>query len=144
MLDCPTFILVLLYNCGGSFESATKLQKIAFLSVFENGLEPFTHFKWHHYGPYSEELQKTVENLSEQRLVVEKQLNRTSFSGDAYTIRKLSLTEKGKQLIEEEISAIDAKDKQALTRTIEQYADQPLSRILDYVYKAYNPRDFVE
>jgi hypothetical protein len=140
-LDCASFTLILLYNYGGKFESATKLQKIAFLSIAENGLTPFTDFKWHHYGPYSKELQETVEDLGKQDLVSEEQINRTSYFGDEYSIRRLRLTIKGKRQIEKELSEIDAKDRLALIRTIEQYGDLPLSRILDYVYKAYSPKD---
>lgn len=141
-IDCTSFILATLLNSGGTFESVTKLQKLAFLSINENGLKPFTIFKWHYYGPYSKDIQDTIETLKEQRIVSEKEINRTSYSGNEYTIKRLSLTSKGRKLAENEIAKISDRNKDALFGTIEKYGNKPLAKILDYVYKAYNPEDF--
>jgi uncharacterized protein YwgA len=134
----------LLQAYGGTIESATKIQKIAFLSIRENGLEPFTSFKWHLYGPFSEEIQNTVKVLKKQRIVSEREISRTSFSGKEYTIKRLSLTAKGRRLTEDETCRIDANNRKALLGTIEKYGNKPLTAILDYVYKAYSPADFQE
>lgn len=140
-VDCRVFILALLRDYGGTIESATKIQKLAFLSIRENGFNPFTSFKWHYYGPFSEEIQDTVEALKSQGIVSEKEINRVSYSGKEYTIKRLSLTARGKRLAESENCRIDSDNEAALFRTIEKYGNKPLAKILDYVYKAYSPED---
>jgi uncharacterized protein YwgA len=143
-MDCRSFILTLLQAYGGTIESATKIQKLAFLSIRENGLEPFTSFKWHYYGPFSEEIQNTVKVLKKQRIVSEKGISRTSYSGKEYTVKRLSLTAKGRRLTEDENFGIATNNERALLGTIEKYGNKPLTAILDYVYKAYGPEDFQE
>ena len=143
-MDCAIFILATLLNSGGKFESATKLQKLAFLSIYENGMDPFTNFKWHHYGPYSKELQDTVNILTEEGLVNEETIERISYSGNLYTVKRLTLTPEGRAKINDEIDVVDEKSKVALVKTLAQYGNKPLARILDYVYKAYNSQDFIE
>jgi uncharacterized protein YwgA len=141
-MDCTAFILTTLLNSGGTFESATKLQKLAFLSINENGLEPFTNFKWHHYGPYSSDIQKTVDDLQEGGFVVEKLITRISYSGHKYTVKQLTLTQKGRKRAGEEVCKISDQNRAALFGTIEKYGNKPLTKILDYVYKAYSSEDF--
>jgi len=140
-MDSRSFILSLLKAYGGTIESATKIQKLAFLSIRENGLHPFTSFKWHYYGPFSEEIQDTVEALKNQRIVSEKEINRISYSGKKYTIKRLSLTARGRRLAESEDCRIDPDNEAALFGTIKEYGNKPLAKILDYVYKAYSPED---
>jgi len=140
-MDCKSFILALLRVYGGTIESATKIQKLAFLSIRERGFEPFTSFKWHYYGPFSKEIQDTVEALESQRIVSEKEINRVSYSGKEYTIKRLSLTAKGRRLAESEDYRIDPNNEGALLGTVEEYGNKPLAKILDYVYKAYSPED---
>jgi uncharacterized protein YwgA len=120
----------------------TKLQKLAFLSIYENELEPFTSFKWHYYGPYSKEIQDTIDALKEKGIVSEKEYNRVSYSGNEYTIKRLSLTAKGRRLAENQSERISDENRAALIGTIEEYGNKPLAKILDYVYKAYSPEDF--
>lgn len=141
-MNCSQFILATLLNCGGVFESATKLQKIAFLSIHENNLEAFTDFTWYHYGPFSRELQNTVEELSENGLVIEEELNRTSYSGHEYTLKRLSLTPKGKQIANTIVAEMNMNNKSSLLETIDKYGDKSLGKILQYVYRAYSPDDF--
>lgn len=140
-MDCASFILATLLNSGGTFESATKLQKLAFLSIYESGLESFTGFKWHYYGPYSKELQDTVETLTEEGLVTEKSIDRISYSGNEYTVKRLSLTLEGREVAEAIVAEINNQDKAALFETIDKYGNKPLSKILEYVYNAYSPED---
>ena len=140
-LSCSSFILSTILSSGGRFESATKLQKLAFLSIYENGLEHFTDFKWHHYGPFSKELQDTVSMLSNEDLIVEESINRTSYSGKPYTITRLSLTPRGYEMAKKAMEEITAKNKKALFETMDKYSCKPLSKILEYVYNAYNPED---
>ena len=128
-------------NSGGCFESATKLQKIAFLSIYENGLEAFTEFKWHYYGPYSKEIQDTVENLVKKGIVFEESIDRVSYSGNPYTVTRLTLTPRGMEEAKLEMQRINPKNKSALFDTINKYGDRPLSKILEYVYNAYSPQD---
>ncbi|MGA2385464.1 MAG: hypothetical protein ABSG33_02905 [Candidatus Bathyarchaeia archaeon] len=128
-------------NSGGTFESATKLQKLAFLSIYENGMECFAEFHWHYYGPFSRELEDAIEDLKREELLVEQSLNRTSYSGNEYTVKKLSLTPRGKAVASIIITEMSAKNKAALDDTMDEYGSKPLSKILEYVYNAYNPED---
>jgi uncharacterized protein YwgA len=140
-MDCKSFILATLLNSGGTFESATKLQKIAFLAIYENGLETFTEFIWHHYGPFSRELQEAVGTLSREGLVNDESIERTSYSGSIYTIKRLSLTPRGKESAKNIVASMESKNKVALLETIDRYESKPLSIILQYVYTAYSPED---
>lgn len=140
-MDCESFILATLLNSGGTFESATKLQKIAFLSIYENGLEVFTDFIWHHYGPFSRELQDEVDNLARKRLVIEESITRTSYLGNEYTVKRLSLTPQGKEIAESIVANMDGKNKRALLETLDKFGSRYLSQILQYVYSAYSPED---
>jgi uncharacterized protein YwgA len=140
-VNCASFILTTILNSGGTFESSTKLQKIAFLSIYENGMEAFTEFKWHHYGPYSNELQDAVDVLSEEGLIIEESLDRVSYSGKPYTVKRLSLTPKGRIIANSRLNEINSKNKTALFDTIDKYGNKPLSKILEYVYNAYSPED---
>jgi uncharacterized protein YwgA len=140
-LDCKSFILATLLNSGGTFESATKLQKIAFLSIYENGLEAFTDFIWHNYGPFSREIQEEVDVLSQEDLINEESISRVSYLGNEYTVKRLSLTNKGKEVAESVIAKMNEKNKTALLETIDKFGNKHLSQILQYVYTAYSPED---
>lgn len=140
-MDCTSFILTTLLNSGGTFESATKLQKIAFLSTHEGRLKPFTSFIWHYYGPYSKELDETIDALVKEGSITEESIDRTSYSGNEYTIKRLSLTPKGIKLAKAGVCKISQDNREALFETIDKYGGKPLSKILDYVYKAYGPED---
>jgi uncharacterized protein YwgA len=140
-MDCTSFILATLLNSSGIFESVTKLQKLAFLSIYEHGLERFTSFKWHYYGPFSTDIQNTINDLEEKGILSEKELNRVSCSGNEYTIKQFTLTMKGRRLAERWNTKISKENRIALVETIEEYGSRPLAEILDYVYKAYSPED---
>jgi uncharacterized protein YwgA len=131
----------MLLNSGGTFESATKLQKIAFLSIYESGLEAFTEFTWHHYGPFSRELQEEVDALAEDDLINERSIDRISYLGNEYTVKCLSLTARGKEVAESIVATMTDKNKKALLETIDKYGSKHLSQILQYVYTAYSPED---
>lgn len=141
-MDSKSFVLATILNSGGTFESATKLQKLAFLSIHENGLVPFANFKWHHYGPFSRELENTVGELNHKGLITEKEIKRTSYFGDNYNIKKMCLTPKGLRVIQKVLPSINKSDIKALSITIRQYGNKPLSTILEYVYNAYKSEDF--
>lgn len=140
-MNSEDFILLLLTEYGGSLESVTKLQKMAFLSIYEGGVSPFTDFEWYHYGPYSRELQEVVELLDEGGLISEEEERKTSYFGDIYTVKTLRLTPRGKRALEEKMSNIDSEERRAIRNILRQYGDRPLSKLLDYVYKAYSPSD---
>lgn len=140
-MNCNQFILATILNSGGVFESATKLQKIAFLAIQENNLDSFTDFIWYRYGPFSRELQNTVEELSREGLVTEEELDRTSYSGHEYKIRRLTLTSDGRQTARAVFSEMDESNKTSLLKALDTYGNKPLSRIIQYVYSAYSPND---
>lgn len=140
-MNSRQFILATILNSGGVFESATKLQKLAFLSIYENNLEAFTDFTWYHYGPFSRELQNTVQELSNDQLVVEEEITRTSFSGNEYTLKRISLTPEGNQVARRVIEEMDPRNKTALLESIDKYGHKALSNIIQYVYSAYSPED---
>jgi uncharacterized protein YwgA len=141
-MDCGSFILITLLNAGGTFGSVTKLQKLAFLSIQETDIESFTEFKWHLYGPFSKEIEDTIDALHTQGILVEKEISRMNHFGDEYTVKQLSLTTKGRKLAENKIGEINECEKKAILATIDKYGDRPLAQILDYVYKAYDAKDF--
>ena len=74
-------------------------------------------------------------------IVVEESIDRVSYSGNPYTVTRLTLTPKGMEEAKLEMQRINSKNKTALFDTIKQYGDRPLSKILEYVYNAYSPQD---
>ncbi len=141
-MDCTSFILTMLLNSGEAFESVTRLQKLAFLSIQETDIKPFTRFKWHLYGPFSREIEDTIDVLERQGILVEKEISRMNHFGDEYIVKRLSLTLEGRKVAEDCIGRINEHEKTNILAIINKYGDRPLAQILDYVYKAYDAKDF--
>lgn len=140
MIDCESFVLAVLNEFGGSFESATRLQKLAFLSIYENRIPHFTEFRWYRYGPYSIDLTNAVNSLHERGLINIEDIQGVSRFGDEYTVRRISFTERGSHQLPKLVQ-LDSDEIISLRKTIRQYGHQNLSDLLGYVYGAYSPED---
>lgn len=90
MLD-NEYALIRLFEVTPRFEGRKRLQKTVYL-LQQMGVPYNEKFKYHHYGPYSSELQAEVDRLVRFEL-----LNET-FTGDAYVYE---ITSKGKDFIRE-------------------------------------------
>jgi len=141
MINSKAFVLLLLKECGGYFESSTKIQKIAFLSIYENEMPSFTDFTWYNYGPYSKELSETIDRMNLDGLINIKEETLISRFGDEYKIHKYYLTKKGYNKLQKNMNMINNDEKFSLYKTLRFYGKKPLSEVLNYVYEAYSPED---
>lgn len=79
--------LLTLIDVLGEIKGRKKLQKIVHL-LEHSGVNFFCKYEYHHYGPYSSDLQMELNDLVEQGFLSE------SFENGTYSY---SITEKGKQ-----------------------------------------------
>jgi uncharacterized protein YwgA len=140
-METEKFVLLILDAFGGSAESETRMQKLAFLATKEYDIALDVGFKWHHYGPYSSKLKNRLHDLETKGLIeIDHETRQTSMS-DNYTVTKFKLTSKGRIVS----NAIKLRDNNAQTNKIRDivnhYGHQQLSDILSYVYGAYTPED---
>jgi uncharacterized protein YwgA len=140
-MDSEQFILLVLDAFGGSAESETRMQKLAFLATREYGIDLDVSFKWHHYGPYSSELKNKLHNLQYKGLIEIAHEERQTCMNDAYTITKFKLTPRGCRIAS--ILKTRANDdlKANVRGIVNHYGHQELSEILSHVYGAYTPGD---
>lgn len=140
-MNSKEFIMILLDRFNGRIESATRVQKLAFLAIQESDISPFTVFQWRDYGPFSSELKGSLQELEMNGFIQIKNEKRTTFMGDPYNIRIFQLTDKGQACLQQIKGKIKNDDLRTVYSIVEDYGHNPLSEILNYVYEAYSPDD---
>ena len=135
------FLVIVLDAFGGNAESETRIQKLTFLAQKEKNIDMDLTFKWHHYGPYSSKLKRTLREMNQSGLIEIEKERRTTFMGDPYSVTKFHLTQKGENLSNLTKKKIQSNEVNAVHSIVENYGYNPLSKILGYVYSAYSPDD---
>jgi uncharacterized protein YwgA len=135
------FLLLLLEEFNGRIESETRIQKLAFLVKKERNVDLGIEFKWHHYGPFSDELKRSLYELRRKGLIQIEKEKRTTFMGDHYRITKFQLTTEGQAIAEKIKNSIANDLLDGVYTIVGQYGHSPLNEILNYVYGAYSPND---
>ncbi len=69
-MDNMKKILALIKACGGKIQGRTKLQKLVYI-LKNHGVDFDENFKYHHYGPYSFNLQLEITELVDCGLLKE-------------------------------------------------------------------------
>jgi uncharacterized protein YwgA len=140
-METQDFLLLLLDAFGGKAESETRMQKLTFLAKKEYDVDLDVKFKWHNYGPFSEDLKKAFSELREKDLIrIDSEIRKT-FMNDKYRITKFQLTDKGRAAAHFAEKTDSPDEVNCVNAIVKQYGHSPLSDILSYVYGAYSPGD---
>lgn len=139
-INTRDFVLMLLDASKGILESETRIQKLAFLGIQEEGLPRFTHFVWEKYGPLSKEMWRTLHKMEREGLLDIREEKRTTFMGDPYKLRIFELTEEGHREASE-LERIHDNEFILVNKLFIKYGDEPLDSLLNYVHTAYSPDD---
>lgn len=119
-----------------SIEGRTRLQKLLFLiqkrveSDEVESLEQSYDFIAYDYGPFSKEIYEDIDQLAHRGLVREEKQR----LDDGVIEYNYKLTEKGKAFVAER-GLEDVPDE--FEAVIEQFGDENLNNIIDYVYSEY-------
>lgn len=124
-------------DIAGEVHGSTRLQKLVFLGGVEAHIGEFFNFMTCQYGPYSSDLDRTIQQHLAFGFVTE---DETKLS-ERYGVRHdYSLTEKGAEQVQtlEQHSEIKEMRKK-LENAIDEFVDAPLNDLLKYTYKKYLP-----
>lgn len=136
--------LAFLYTDGQRpIEGITRFQKLVFLAQKETNLAEEYEFEADKFGPFSQELYSSIDELEERGLVVKKE--QQTPSGNTKYI--YSLSDDGHRLVKE---VLDREEYEHLTDVFDEadsikseHNDQLLGELLEYVYTRY-PKYTVE
>lgn len=140
MMTSRDFLLLLLDSSEGTLESETRVQKLAFLGIKEKNLPEFTSFVWEKYGPLSKELWRTSREMESHGLLSIKEDRRLTIMGDPYMVRIFELTPRGRVavgLLKKRLGH----EHDLIKKVYQQYGEEPLDVLLDYVHCAYSRHD---
>ncbi|RZH67197.1 helix-turn-helix transcriptional regulator [Natrinema altunense] len=138
MTDSKLLPLALLYVDGQrEVDGATRFQKLVFLAQKETDLEESFKFRSDKYGPFSPELHATLSEL-QNRDLVEKDVRKNRSGNEKYTYR---LTPTGRRVVQKLINRDDLSEFEEILQKGQsikrEYNNQPLDRVLRYVYSQY-------
>jgi len=134
------FFLLILAELNGSVESETRIQKLAFLASKEKAIDLGLQFRWHHYGPFSNDFKNCIKQLSNKLVRIRKE-ERCTFMGDSYLIHIFDLTPSGQARVNQLKKDLPQHKKQLIHDLVVDYGHKPLNDILDHIYKTYSPDD---
>ncbi len=121
----PILLLLLLYEAKDRLITGkTRLQKLLFLLQEEQVKLPVFTFKAYKYGPYSEEVDDTVESLSFRDFI---EVNNTNFS----------LSDKGNSVIEKKLKSKYSNLADQARKIISSFGSLNDELLLLYVYTKY-------
>jgi uncharacterized protein YwgA len=123
-------VLLVLELAGGRIITDTRMQKLAFLVNQE--VYNWVKFEANDYGPYSEELMKAVFELEREAKLI--------YAWDNDGLSKYYLTEEGMKDAEKLWKELKDEDENKLKRAteiIQRHKDDPIPKLIAYVYKYY-------
>ena len=137
--------LILVLNSLKTVVGKTRLMKIMFLLRHETGRwrGSFFRYKAWDYGPYSQQLDKDIEDLQRDNLIrVEtSKFHRSEFSDGQSVCYTYTLTPKGKALVPELLRECPSNSMQKIEK-LHPFNRMPLLELLRYVYERY--REFIK
>ena len=126
-------LLLQLISNSKSVLGRTRLQKMVFLAEKEEDTPFSLSFSKYYYGPYSSELQDTIDSMVASELVQEESYS-TPTGDEGY---KYTLTPHGAALLEQIGTGISRGEKKGIDRIVRKYSHMPLRELLDHVYSNY-------
>lgn len=131
--------LALLYvDNSREIDGATKFQKLVFLAQEETNLGKPFDFRADKYGPFSPELHATLEELEKRDLIAKDVVSNRS-GNEKYNYR---LTQRGRSAVQKLRKKNDKDLFEKILRQADEikreYNEQPLDRLLKYVYSKYS------
>ncbi|MDA0524902.1 hypothetical protein [Methanococcoides alaskense] len=105
----------------------TKLQKIVFLGQEELGLDKQFDYDEYHYGPYSQELTDTLDEMVFEGDIIEDCETHGEYITYCYRLSDSAVSSESKQI------------PSSTMMKLAKLAKLPRARIIDYVYRKYLP-----
>lgn len=125
---------------GDPINSLTKVQKLVFLAQqggFESDpisdpIKSYFDFRAEKYGPYSQELTDTLDELVEEGLIERQESETAGRAEYAYSIEK-----RGHQAVKRRREAVSIDELRTLKLSKRLYNSMPTAQLLDKVYDAF-------
>lgn len=114
--------------------TVTRIHKLLFLAVVEGGIDVGVTFKPHYFGPWSPDIQRTLNELVREDLVT---LETGGLTEEGYIPKVYRLTDEGRKELELIIAVTDRLQLHRLKRILARYGHLPLSLIIAYIYSKY-------
>jgi len=139
MLSKSDLLLLLLSADNGEpIRGKTRLMKLAYITTKElDKTIPLYKFRWHYYGPFSDELVDDLESLAQQGLINHSEEPIVS-SHAIYVENVYSITEQGDHIIQEKKSDPSFRKLLDIVSKIKwKYNNIPLPMLINEVYLNY-------
>lgn len=129
--------LLKLLELANKIECKTKVQKLIFLAEVEEKVPLTYKFERYHYGPFSFELSDDLNALKQTGFIEENQVIIGSSEGFPIVKSTFSLTEDGKQELDENQNRINQDSIKSINSIVKKWNDVSLDEVLNYVYSKY-------
>lgn len=139
MLNKTDLLLLLLATDEGEpVRGKTRLVKLLYITSKKlKGTIPVYEFRWHHYGPFSNEIVDDLEYLAQQGLITHSEEVRVSPYG-FYIENVYSITKEGERVLRGKRSSKSfGKASNIAFKVKEKYNHIPLSMLIHEVYVKY-------
>ena len=131
-------VLMYLLQRAGVVEGKTRLQKLVFLVQEEQKVSLHYRFKPYHRGPLSFGLQKDVNSLVNQGIVIEYVREFTDVSGEIRKRYDYMLSDLGKAYFDKIVFPILSNNvKKGVPKVVERWNGANINDLLDYVHNKY-------
>jgi len=133
------WILSLLYLAfPNEIKGITRLMKYLFLMKREYEINNEYNFIPYSHGPCSFEVFEDLEKLERMGLIeIEKKIHEPKIAGDWQIVKKIKLTEKGKEVAEKIYNELDNVTKVKLDELVKRFSRYTFAGLLHYVYEKY-------
>lgn len=136
--------IILILNSLNTVVGKTRLMKIMFLLRHETGRwrGSFFRYKAWDYGPYSQQLDRDLEDLQRDNLILVEtsKFHRSEFSDGQSVCYTYALTSKGKALVPQLLAECPSNSMQKIEK-LHPFNRMPLLELLRHVYERY--REFI-
>ncbi|PJC49850.1 MAG: hypothetical protein CO032_07975 [Nitrosopumilales archaeon CG_4_9_14_0_2_um_filter_34_16] len=124
-----------IHESGDTLSSKTRFQKIMFLAQEEFDGQFDFQFEAAQYGPLSAKLNHALQRAKKLGLLTE-YIEQAPSGHDQYSY---SLTDEGMELLEfgKSSNQLTESDKTSLKKSLSEYGDLSLGKLLDYVHEKY-------
>ena len=137
--DRKKWILSLLYLAfPNEIKGITRLMKYLFLMKREYEINNEYNFIPYSHGPCSFEVFEDLEKLERMGLIeIEVEIHEPKIAGDWQIVKKIKLTEKGKEIAEKIYNELDNLTKVKLDELVKRFSRYTFAGLLHYVYEKY-------
>jgi DNA-binding MarR family transcriptional regulator len=135
--DRKKWILSLLY-LANEIKGITRFMKYLFLMKREYEIDNEYNFIPYNHGPCSFEVYEDLEKLERMGLIeIEVEIYEPKIAGDWQIVKKIKLTEKGKEIAEKIYNELDNVTKVKLNELLETFSKYSFAGLIHYIYGKY-------